>query len=195
MGALLNIAVLLVQTILGLFLLMVLLRLLLQIARADFYNPISQAIVKITDPALKPFRRLIPGFGGFDVASIILAFVVQLVAIVTLLALHNIVLPGAGSLTAWAFVGMLSQVKYIYYVCIFVAIIASFVAPYSHQPILLLMRQLSEPIMAPFRRLLPDMGGIDLSPIFVLLALQILGIILDSIATTTGLIPGLVVGY
>lgn len=195
MGALLNIAVLVVQTILGLFLLMVLLRLLLQIARADFYNPISQAIVKITDPALKPFRRLIPGLGGLDVASILLAFVVQLVAIVTLLALHSIVLPGAGSLMAWALVGVISQVKYIFYVCIFVVIIASFVAPYSHQPILLLMRQLSEPIMAPFRRLMPDMGGIDLSPIFVFLALQIVGIILDSIAAATGLVPGLVVGY
>ena len=78
-----------IQTVFQLYLTVVLLRFLLQVARADFYNPISQFIVKATNPPLKPLRRIIPGFGGFDLASLVLALIVQLLAIWSLAALHG----------------------------------------------------------------------------------------------------------
>ena len=82
--------ILILQTLGSLYLLIVLLRFILQLVKADFYNPLSQFIVKATQPLLRPLRRVIPGFGGIDLASLALAVLVQLVLMVLLLLLTNV---------------------------------------------------------------------------------------------------------
>jgi len=180
MGAIGNVGVLLVGTLGGLYILAVLLRFLLQIARADFYNPFTQAIVRVTDPALRIFRRIIPGYRGLDFAALVLAFVVECIATTLLITLHGFSFPGLGLIVTWSAVGLLSFIINIYFWALIISIVASFIAPFSGHPALVLVRQLTEPIMAPFRRLLPPMGGLDLSPIFVFLALQVIRAVLIS---------------
>ena len=195
MGVLLEIANLVLKTLFSLYLLVVMLRLLLQQSRADFYNPLSQFIVKATNPALLPLRRFIPGIFGIDVASVVLALLVQLLAISALLLVNGFMPPSIVVLLVWALLGCLGMLLYIYYFGILIYIIASWIAPGSYNPALLLLQQLIEPVMAPFRRLIPPLGGLDLSPIVVFLILNALQIVLNSLARSAGLgNPWMVIG-
>jgi len=190
MGMLGDVAVFLIRNIGGLFLWAVLLRFLLQLARADFYNPISQALVRITNPVIKPLRRIIPGFFGIDIASLVLAIAVKLVMVVSIFVIQT----GAFNFSiplVWA-VSVLSclvTVLNIYYVAMLAMIIVSWVAQGSYNPAIVLINQIAEPVMAPFRRLLPPMGGIDFSPILAFLALNVVKIVLSGLALKIGLVP------
>lgn len=174
MGAFGEIGALLVSSLGGLLLLAVLLRFLLQLARADFYNPITQAIVKITDPGVRIFRRFIPGYRGVDFSTLVLALVLQIIATCLLIIFHGFRLPGFDIILTWSVVGLLSFILNIYFWSIIISIVSSFIAPFSTHPALTLVRQLTEPVMAPFRKILPAMGGLDFSPIFVFLTIQII---------------------
>lgn len=178
MGAMGNVGVLLINTLGGLFILAILLRFLLQIARADFYNPFTQAIVRMTDPLVRIFRRIIPGYRGIDFATLVLAFLAECITTTLMILLSGFAVPGVGLIVTWSAIGILSFILNIYFWAMIVSIIASFIAPFSGHPGLVLIRQLTEPIMAPFRRLLPAMGGLDFSPIFVFLTIQVIRMIL-----------------
>lgn len=191
MGAIGNVGVLLVGTLGGLYILAVLLRFLLQVARADFYNPFTQAIVRVTDPVLLIFRRIVPGYRGFDFAALLLAFIAECITTALLISLSGFQFPGIGLVITWSAVGLLSFILNIYFWALIISIVASFIAPFSSHPALVLVRQLTEPVMAPFRRILPPMGGLDLSPIFVFLALQVIRIVLISPVRVN---PALVLG-
>jgi len=168
----------LIQTLFGLYLLAILLRFLLQIARADFYNPVCQAIVKATNPALKPLRRIIPGFAGLDISALVLGLIIQTAAIFLILMLHGYQLPNILFVLGWALVGMLSLVLNIYFFAIIAVIILSWVAPHSHNPLAILIQQLVGPVMRPISRLIPAIGGLDLSPIFIFIAINLIKIML-----------------
>lgn len=192
MGALGSVGFLLVNTLGGLFILAVLLRFMLQVARADFYNPFTQAIVRVTDPAVRLFRRLIPGYRGLDFASLALALLAQCISTLLLIVFSGFAVPGIGLLITWSVVGLLSFILNIYFWSMMISIIASFIAPHSAHPALVLVRQITEPVMEPFRRLLPSMGGLDLSPIFVFLALQIIRMIfIDPVGVNARVVLGL----
>jgi YggT family protein len=171
-------AALIFSTVTGIYLLAVLLRFLLQVAKADFYNPVSQAMIKITDPMVRILRTVIPGYKGIDFSSLVLAFVVEAVAICVLIILYGGTIPGAGFIITWAFVGVVLFVVNIYYYAILASIIMSFVMMFSGStnphPLLLLVWQLTEPVMAPVRKVIPSMGGLDFSPIFIFIAIQII---------------------
>ena len=171
-------AALILSTVTGIYLLAVLLRFLLQVAKADFYNPVSQAVTKITDPMVRILRTVIPGYKGIDFSSLVLAFVVEAVAICVLIILYGGTIPGAGFIITWAFVGVVLFIVNIYYYAILASIIMSFVMMFSGStnphPLLLLVWQLTEPVMAPVRKVIPSMGGLDFSPIFIFLAIQII---------------------
>lgn len=192
MGAIASVGVLLINTLGSLLLLAVLLRFLLQLAKADFYNPITQAIVQITDPGIRLFRRLIPGFRGIDFSSLILALLLQIIATCLLILFSGFALPDAGLIITWSATGLLSFILNIYFWSIIISIVASFIAPYSAHPALSLTRQLTEPVMAPFRRLLPAMGGLDFSPILVFLSIQIIRtLIIGQVALNPALVLGI----
>ncbi len=181
-------AALIFSTLTGIYLLAVLLRFLLQVAKADFYNPISQAVVKITDPMVRILRTFIPGYRGIDFSTLVLAFLVEAVAICVLILLYGGAIPGAGYIITWAFVGVVLFIITIYYYAILGSIIMSFVMMFSGNtnphPLLRLVWQLTEPVMAPVRRIIPPMGGLDFSPIFIFIAIQI---IQNFILTTFGI--------
>lgn len=185
---------LVINTLVGLYLLLVVLRFLLQLVRADFYNPVSQFIVKATNPLLIPLRKIIPGLGGVDVASLVLAVFVQAIAIILILLLNNFPLPFPHILI-WSVVGVLSLLLKVYFWGLLITVIASWVAPNSYNPALILINQILEPAMKPIRKLLPDMGGIDISPIIMFLAIQVLEVLLvQGIAQSSAMPAGLVMG-
>tara|TARA_B100001250_G_scaffold411750_2_gene441132 strand:+ start:1318 stop:1944 length:627 start_codon:yes stop_codon:yes gene_type:complete len=192
-----QVGLLLLNSIGSLILLIIVLRFLLQLVRADFYNPLSQMIVKFTNPMLIPLRRVIPGFGGLDVASLVLAFAAQylLITLVAMLAFKTANLPWLLML-GWSAVGLLKLMLNIYFWGMIIMVIASWVAPNSYNPALILINQLLEPVTAPIRRIMPDMGGLDLSPLIVLLGIQVVEILLltpmaQALQVPRGLILGI----
>ncbi|WP_116368401.1 YggT family protein [Parahaliea mediterranea] len=194
MSALNEILVYLLQTALSLYLVAMLLRFLLQLVRADFYNPISQFLVKVTNPLVVPLRRILPGFGGIDLASLVLALVLQVLGIVVMLWLYGLAIPNVAVLLVWAVLGLVALLVNLYFFALLAVIILSWVAPGSNNPALYLLYQLTEPVMAPFRKMLPAMGGLDFSPILVFIVINVLQIALRHIATGVGLHPALVIG-
>ncbi len=194
MSAMNEIFAYLVQTALSLYLLVMLLRFLFHFARADFYNPISQFVVRATNPLVRPTRRLFPAFGRFDSASLVLAVVLQALGIVTLLLLHGAGLVGPTLILAWSVIGVFGLLVNIYFFALLAMIIISWVAPTSRHPALLLLWQITEPVMAPVRRILPPMGGLDFSPILVFILINVLQIALRHMAAGVGLHPALVMG-
>lgn len=171
-----------IETLGMLYISAVILRFFLQLARADFYNPFSQAIVRITNPALIPMRRIIPGVYGIDLASIVLAILLQFVIgelnyfIVTQSFFNPVTTLLLG------IVGTLKMATYLVFVVIIILVISSFVAPYSSNPIIVLSRQLLEPLIRPLHKLIPPMGGLDFSVLFIGIGNVVLQKILDAIA-------------
>ncbi|PLW70971.1 YggT family protein [Pseudohalioglobus lutimaris] len=194
MSAVNEIFVYLIQTALTLYMMAMLLRFLLQVVRADFYNPICQFLVKVTNPLVLPVRRLIPGLGGVDVASLLLALLLQALAIVALMALYGLGLPNIGLLLVWSALGIIGLLVNIYFFALLAMIILSWVAPGSNHPAMHLLYQITEPVMAPFRKVLPAMGGMDFSPILVFVLINVLQIALRHMAAGIGLHPALVIG-
>ena len=186
------------NTIAGLYLLFVVARFLLQLAKADFYNPISQAVFKITDPMVKVFRSFIPGYRGIDFSSLILAFFVQFAAISLTILLYGGSLPSISFIVTWSFVGVLNFIILFYYYALIASIVMSFIMMFSGNmnphPILSLVWQITEPIMSPVRKVIPPMGGLDFSPIFIFL---VIGLIRNFIYQSFGVneqIAALVIG-
>lgn len=184
----------LVQTVLSLYLLAMLLRFVLQLVRADFYNPICQFLVKITNPLVIPLRKVIPGFGGMDIASLLLALLLQMAGIVALLLINGLGLPNVLLLLAWSALGIIGLLVNIYFFALLAMIILSWVAPGSNHPAIYLLFQITEPVMAPFRKALPAMGGMDFSPILLFILINIIQIALRHMAAGIGLHPALVIG-
>ena len=162
-----------VEVLVGLYLLAAILRFLFQLLRVDFHNPISQAIVKVTNAPLKFLRRFVPGLFGIDLASIVLIIAVAMIKIMllTMIAGHNLPIQIA---FIWAIAEFLNTVCWILLIAIFVRAILSWVAPQAYHPGIRIINGLTEPILAPFRRLLPNLGGIDLSPIIAIIAINLI---------------------
>ncbi len=165
-------ATLLIQTLFGLYIIVVLLRFFLQLVRADFYNPISQFIVKATQPPLRPLRQVIPGFAGIDLAALVLMFLLQCIEIWLILALKNIS-PSFAGISVLAVAELIQLTIYLFFFSIIVQVVLSWVSPGTYNPLTALIFRLNEPLLSPARRLLPPFSGVDLSPLVVLIALQL----------------------
>ncbi|OUS18242.1 YggT family protein [Gammaproteobacteria bacterium 50_400_T64] len=194
MDSMTEVGIYLIQALSSLYLLIVLLRFLLQLCKANFYNPVSQFIVKATQPPLGPIRKIIPPVNNIDFASLLAALAIQLAAMeLTLLVAGGGLIPLTTALV-WALIGIASMLLNIFFYGLFAAIIVSWILPQSHHPAIALIWQLMEPVMTPFRKMLPNMGGIDLSPIFMFLLINVLRIVISNFAASTQLPPGLVLG-
>lgn len=191
-SASMNIGLLLVNAVAGFYLFIVILRFLLQAVRADFYNPISQFVVKATHPPLVPLRKFIPPLGGFDLSALVLALAVELVAMTLSLLIVGYPLPIA-SMVVWACLGLVGLILKLYFWGILIMVIASWIAPGNYNPALGLLQQLIEPVMKPIRKMMPDMGGFDISPIIAFLLIQVFEILVVSMARETGA-PGFILG-
>ena len=166
-------AIFIIQTLGSLYLLIVLMRFILQLVRANFYNPLCQFVVKATQPLLKPLRRVIPSLFGLDMSSLVLALLLQILLFVVILMLNGyqaftpLLLP-------WGLIGIFSLFLKIIFWSMIISVILSWVAPGSRIPGAELVAQITEPVLAPFRRLIPNLGGLDISPIFAFIAIQLL---------------------
>jgi YggT family protein len=166
------------DTVFMLIIVAFLLRVLLPLIYAGFRNPIGQAVLKVTDPIVLPLRRVLKPAGRLDLASIVALVIVQLAATAVLLGIQ-----GAGSLSLAMIVivalrSLIDTVLQFFTVCLLVYVVLSWVAPDVRNPVIQLLSRVCEPVLRPVRRLIPPLGGLDLSPLIVLIALQALRILL-----------------
>lgn len=173
-----NAAVFLVDTLFGLYIFAVLLRFLLQRVRADFHNPIAQFLVAITNPPLKPLRRVIPGLFGIDLASVLLLLILEAMraALIYFLAGQPF-MPAAIAFSA--VVDLLRSTVNLFLFAILIRVILSWVNPYPSAASPLLAR-LTDPLLRPAQRLLPPLAGVDLSPMLVMLGLVLIQMLVVS---------------
>lgn len=166
----------LVYTTFTLYLMVVLLRLWLQLARADFYNPFSQFVVKATNPLVMPLRRVIPSLGKLDTATLVLAYLVAVSKLMVLKLLFS----GPLFLTPTLLQGALLLLKDFLNLLFWVLIIRAIMSWVSQgrNPMEYVFQQLTEPFLAPIRRVIPSMGGLDLSVLIALLALKFVELLL-----------------
>ena len=157
------------EILLSLATLLFIVRFLLQACRADFYNPISQGIVKATDPVCKPLRMALKPIGTIDLASILLAWVICVLGQFLLAYLQFGVLAPVLPVLWNGLIKMLLVLMQFYTMVIIIVAIASFVVQGAAHPALMLLHQLLEPIVGPVRKVLPSLGPLDLSPLAVLL--------------------------
>jgi len=167
----------LISTITDLYVTAILLRLLLQWVRADFYNPLSQFLIKITNPVLVPARRIIPSIGKLDTASVVIMLLLELIQLVAISLLSKTEF-GFQFLLLFALKKLLITLLITYFVLIIARVLVSWIATQSRHPLIPLIYQLTEPVLKPFSKLLPPLGGVDLSPLFALIALRFLLLLL-----------------
>jgi YggT family protein len=179
--------VFLIQTLFGFYILAVMLRFLLQWVRADFYNPLVQFLVRITNPPLLPLRRIVPGYRGLDLAAVVLAFVLQTIEmlLITLLLGQPV---GVGGLLMLAVLELLKLLINIYLWGVIIQAVLSWFNPDPYHPAARVLAQLTAPVLRPARRLLPPISGVDLSPMLVVVALIFVSLLLqDFLGLWTGL--------
>jgi len=165
------------QTIFGLFTLVLLLRFYLQLTRAPFQNPVSQAVVAVTNFIVKPVRRIIPGFRGIDLTTLLLAYLSQFILLLLLRWLGDFpfLVAGSGiwiSLFGLALVEILKLSIYIFLYAVIAQAILSWINPYNQ--LTPLLDALTRPVLTPLRRVIPTAGGFDFSPIIVFIVAQLL---------------------
>ncbi len=182
-------AVYVLQTLGSLYLLIVLLRFVLQLVRANFYNPLCQFAVRATQPLLKPLRRVIPSLFGLDMSSLVLAIVVQLALMALTLLLTYGTTGNPLQLLIWSIIGVTALFLKIFFFSLIISVILSWVAPGSHNPGAELVNQICEPALAPFRRILPSMGGLDISPILAFMVLKLLDMLVINNLAAMSMMP------
>jgi YggT family protein len=167
----------LITTVIDLYVTAILLRLLLQWVRADFYNPLCQFLIKVTNPVLVPARRLIPSVGKLDTASVVVMLLLELIQLVAI-SLISQADYGFQFLLLFAMKKLLVTLLMTYFVLIIARVIVSWIANQSRHPLIPLIYQLTEPVLRPFTKVLPSLGGVDLSPLFALITLRFLLLLL-----------------
>ena len=175
-GYLTNPLVFLVQVLFEAYILVVLLRFFLQLTRSDFYNPLSQFIVRVTSPALIPLRRMIPGVAGMDIAALVLAWALKTLELLIVTALSGAFMPGLAILGAIP--GLVELSINIFLYAIIIQAILSWVNPGSYNPAASLLHSFTAPILRPVQRFIPPIGGLDLSPMVAIIGLILLKMLL-----------------
>lgn len=167
----------LVSTIIDLYIAAIMLRLLLQWVRADFYNPLCQFLVKVTNPVLVPARRIVPSIGKLDTASVVVMLLLELIQLVIISQLSQ-----AGFelqfMLLFAIRKLVVALLMTYFVLVIARVIISWIGSQSRHPLIPLIYQLTEPVLKPFSKLIPPLGGVDLSPLLALIALRFLLLLL-----------------
>jgi YggT family protein len=169
-----------IQALSQLIVFVFLLRFWLPWFRVDFRNPIAQAILQISSPLVNPLRRVVPSLGRIDTATLLIAFGVQALTwiLISLLGGQDV---GARSVLLLSFFGLVDVSAKIFMFAIIIRIVLSWVAPHLHNAATTLVASIAEPLLRPFRRLLPPIGGFDLSPIIAIILLGAVPLLLRDI--------------
>ncbi|MCU7959809.1 MAG: YggT family protein [gamma proteobacterium symbiont of Bathyaustriella thionipta] len=165
-------ATFLIQVIFDLYILLLMLRLVMQLLHVDFFNPMSQFVVRLTSPALNPLRRLIPGYGGIDIASILLMWLLKTLELTLLMWLNGeaVALPLPLLL---AIPALIDQALNLFLFAIIIRALLSWLQPDPYHPVQRLLISLTEPLLRPARKLIPPVSGMDISPIAVIIGLYL----------------------
>jgi YggT family protein len=163
----------LISTLISLYILAVMLRFLFQLTRADFYNPLTQFIVKITSPALRPLRRIIPGWGGLDIAALVLMLALQMLSVWLVFLLADRAIDPLNLLIV-ALAQLVDLAFSVFIFAILIQAILSWITPGTYNPVTSVLFSLTEPVLRPVRRFVPPISGFDLSPLVALLGLQVI---------------------
>jgi YggT family protein len=164
----------LIDTLVGLYLFVLLVRLLLQLVRADFRNPVARGVVQLTNPVILPLRRLLPAAGRIDTASVVAIVAVMAAKVIALYALSRLPFPPALLFARALAVELLRLVLQTYFYVILLYAVLSFVAQGAYSPGQSLLASLCEPVLRPIRRRIPAISGLDLSPLWAIIAIQAL---------------------
>lgn len=165
---------LIIRTIGEVFAFILLLRFLLQASGADYYNPISQSVVRFTQVPLAPVQKLVPRIGRLDISPLVLAFVVKVAVVVAIIFFTQGNVPNMLGAALFGLFGVLDGILTIYFWAVIGSVILSWVAPNSYHPGPQLIMQITEPVFSLARKVIPPIGGLDLSPILIFLVIQIL---------------------
>jgi YggT family protein len=161
----------LVKTLADLYLLTFLLRFIMQWVRASYYNPLAQFVLKVTSPLVVPARRVLPSLGGLDTPTLAVLILLEIVVTFVLLRLAGISLP-VPVLLLYSFLRLIALALWFYTVALFIYVLLSWFGDRGMNPMAALLGELIEPLLRPARRLLPPIGGLDLSALVVILLLQ-----------------------
>lgn len=179
-AALKEAGIFLIRILFDFYITVVFLRFIFQVFRADFYNPLSQAIVKLTNPPVIPLRRIIPGFAGIDIACLVVLILLQSIEIYLLYYIQYLGIPKIEGVLVSSLASLLSHAISIFSFSLIVCIILSWIIPNGHHPIVLLLSQITAPLLRPIHRIVPIMGGFDLSPLILLIVFQLMNILVVS---------------
>ncbi|MGO9801987.1 MAG: YggT family protein [Steroidobacteraceae bacterium] len=157
------------DALLSLALFVVMARLLLQLTRADFRNPLAQAIVQLTNPLIVPMRRVLPPIGKVDTASVVAVLVVAAVDVATVSVLHGAGWPEPIIWLDALLLELVHMLLSIYVYAIILYVLLSMIAPGGYSPLQSMLTSLCEPVLRPIRRIIPPIAGLDLSPLFATL--------------------------
>jgi len=174
----------LLRTFADLYLLTFLLRFIMQLARANHYNPLSQVVFKVTNPLVVPARRLLPSVAGLDIPTLVVLIVLEIVVTFVLLSLVGLSLP-IPRLLFYSSLRLISLLLWFYVGALIIYAVLSWFAQPSRNPMAMLLGQLVEPLLRPARRMLPPIGGFDLSVLLVIVLLQATTIIVSSLKAAT----------
>jgi YggT family protein len=178
MSALSDAFIFIVDTLLSLALFVALLRLFLQWSRADFRNPISQAVVRLTNPLVMPLRRILPPIAKLDTASVVTVAIVALAYVAIVSKLRTDALPPIVLWLRAAVLEILRVSLWTYFYAILLYAVLSLIAPGGYSPVQSLLNSLCEPVLRPIRRLIKPIGGLDLSPLWAGIVIQALLLLL-----------------
>lgn len=167
----------LVGTLIDLYVAAVLLRLLLQWVKADFYNPLCQFLVKVTNPALVPLRRVIPSIGRLDTASVVLMLALEIFGIWIISRIGSSAID-IQQIIAFSAIKLMMTLLMTYFFLIIVSVLLGWIGQRTHHPVIPLVYQLTEPVLRPIRKFIPPIAGLDLSPLFALIAIRFLIVLL-----------------
>lgn len=186
MGYFANAGQIVIQFVFFALISLIVLRVLLQLVRANFYNPICQFLYKATNPVLMPLRKVIPAWRNLDIAGIALAWLATAIKLVLLYATLGQTL-GVLGLVVLALADLLDFVLLLYIVLILMRVVVSFIGADSYHPLVPLVLQLTEPVLKPVRRVLPNVSGIDFSPMLALLAITLARVLIAKPLLDAGL--------
>jgi len=167
-----------IETLLALALFVVLARLLLQWTRADFRNPLCQAVVRLTNPLILPLRRVLPPIGKIDTASVVAVLLVATVEVGCIFALHGVGLPPPELWLRQVLIEIARTLLRTYLIAIFLYALLSLIAPGGYSPLQSVLTTLCEPVLRPIRRVIPAIAGLDLSPLWAIILIQALLILM-----------------
>ena len=171
-----------IETVSNLFIYILIVRLVLPFIRANFRNPIVQGILGITSPIVVPLRRVLPSIGKIDTATIVVAYAVKYLALLLILAAAGGAALAEPLAIAWyALIELIVTIFRLFSVAILVRIILGWVAPNQYNPVTEIIGAMTEPLLAPARRIIPPMGTIDFSPMFVMIAIYAASILVEDL--------------